>query len=86
MNKLLVISLFFTFSVSAQLPETDIWLFKIEKKEGKYNYASPLNITHRKGYDNQPAFSPDGKSILYVCIDSTNQADIYQYSVSKKVR
>jgi hypothetical protein len=66
------------------MPETDIWLFKIEKKEGKYLYTYPLNITHRAGYDNQPTFSIDGKSILYVLIDSTKQADIYQYSISKK--
>ncbi len=37
------------------------------------------------GYDNQPTFSADGKSILYVCIDSTKQADIYQYNISKKL-
>lgn len=68
----------------AQLPETDIWLFKIEKKENVYVYSNPLNITHRTGYDNQPIFSVDGKSILYVVIDSTKQADIYQYNINKK--
>lgn len=67
-----------------QVPETDIWLFKIDKKENKYIYSNPLNITHRVGYDNQPTFSLDGKSILYVCIDSSKQADIYQYTISKK--
>lgn len=82
--KLLVFSLFCSLLTFGQMPETDIWLFKIEKKEGKYLYTNPLNITHRAGYDNQPAFSLDGKSILYVLIDSTKQADIYQYSISKK--
>jgi Tol biopolymer transport system component len=37
------------------------------------------------GYDNQPTFSVDGKSILYVVIDSTKQADIYQYNIGKKI-
>lgn len=82
--KTLLICLLFSLTLSAQMPETDIWLFKLEKKEGKYNYSNPLNITHRVGYDNQPTFSSDGKSILYVCIDSTKQADIYQYAISKK--
>lgn len=82
--KLLVFSLFSSLLAFGQMPETDIWLFKIEKKEGKYLYTNPLNITHRAGYDNQPTFSFDGKSILYVLIDSTKQADIYQYSISKK--
>jgi hypothetical protein len=84
MMKAFFICLIFSFTLSAQLPETDIWLFKIEKKEGKYTYSNPLNITHRVGYDNQPTFSLDGKSILYVVIDSTKHADIYQYSISKK--
>lgn len=83
--KAFFICLIFSFTLSAQLPETDIWLFKIEKKEGKYTYSNPLNITHRAGYDNQPTFSLDGKSILYVVIDSTMQADIYQYNIGKKV-
>jgi hypothetical protein len=67
-----------------QMPETDIWLFKLEKKENVFTYTNPLNITHRAGYDNQPTFSLDGKSILYVVIDSTKQAEIYQYNISKK--
>ncbi len=82
--KLLVFSLFSSLLAFGQMPETDIWLFKIEKKEGKYLYTNPLNITHRAGYDNQPTFNFDGKSILYVLIDSTKQADVYQYSISKK--
>ena len=84
--KALVISLFFTITISAQLPETDIWLFKIEKKEGKYSYANPLNITNTPGYDNQPIFSKDNKAIYYVTIKETNQAEIYSYHISNKAR
>jgi hypothetical protein len=82
--RLLLFNIFLSLSAFAQLPETDIWLFKIEKKENTYSYSNPLNITQRAGYDNQPTFTPDGKSVLYVCIDSTKQADIYQYAISKK--
>jgi hypothetical protein len=84
MIRIFIISLFFASSVLGQLPETDIWLFKIEKKENVYSYTNPLNVTHRVGYDNQPTFCLDGKSILYVVIDSTKQADIYQYNINKK--
>lgn len=83
--KLLVFSLFSSLLAFGQIPETDIWLFKIEKKEGKYLASKPLNVTNRSGYDNQPTFSSDGKFILYVVIDSTKQADIYQYTISKKI-
>lgn len=82
--KLLVYSLLISFTVFGQLPETDIWFFKLEKKDNKYSCLNPLNITHRAGYDNQPTFSLDGRSILYVCIDSSKQADIYKYDINKK--
>ena len=84
MIKPFIVCLFLSLTAFAQFPETDIWLFKIEKKEGKYFATNPLNITHRLGYDNQPAFALDDKSILYVSIDSSKQADIYQYHIFKK--
>lgn len=84
--KKLIFSIFFPFSLLAQLPETDIWLFKLEKKEGKLTFSGYWNITNRPGYDNQPAFSADEKSILYVSIDSTKQADVYRYDIQKKIK
>lgn len=82
--KLLTFNLLLPILCIAQIPETDVWLFKISKKDGIYNCLNGLNITHRIGYDNQPAFSADGKYILYTRIDSSKQADIYQYNISKK--
>ncbi len=77
-------SIFISSMAFAQLPETDIFLFKVEKKDSVYVLKNPLNISHRKGYDNQPIFNSDNKSILYVRIDSTQQADVMQYQISKK--
>lgn len=85
MKNAFFIYLFFAASTYAQMPETDIWLFKLVKKDGKYSYSKPLNMTNRAGYDNQPSFTPDGKYVIYVSVDSSQQADIYQYSISKKV-
>ncbi len=82
--KVFLFSLFFSIYGFAQMPETDIWLVKIEKKEGVYSYKNPLNITNRKGYDNQPSFSLDNKSIYFVSVKEDNQADIYNYNISSK--
>ncbi len=82
--KLLLFSLFVTSAALAQLPETDIWLFQLEKKDNILIYTNPLNINKRAGYDNQPAFSGDNKSILYVSIKDDKQADIYQYNSKTK--
>lgn len=71
------------FSVSAQLPETDLWLFQLKDNKGQMTLANGKNITARKGYDNQPYFTPDNKSVLYVSIREDNQSDVYAYLLSK---
>ncbi|PBQ32617.1 hypothetical protein CNR22_12830 [Sphingobacteriaceae bacterium] len=79
--------LFFILSlvVSGQVPNTDLWLFKIETDKLKQTVLkNPLNITNREGYDNQPSFSGDGKRIYYVSIKEDKQADIYYYEITNK--
>lgn len=69
----------------SQLPDCDIWLLDIKDSAGTISFSNPVNITHRKGYDNQPAFSADGKYILYSSQrDSTGQTDIYKYDIATK--
>lgn len=68
----------------AQLPDTDIFLADIKNDHGIISFSTPVNITHRKGYDNQPYFTPDGKSILYVSVIDTTQSDVYRYDISSK--
>jgi Tol biopolymer transport system component len=77
--------LLFSICVHAQLPDTDIFLCSIKKENGKYIFSKPENITNRKGYDNQPCFTPDGKRILYVSVIDTNQSDVYYYDLNLKV-
>lgn len=67
--------------LSSQVPNTDVWLFKIEKNKTELKLTSPKNITNRVGYDNQPSFSSDSKKIYYVSIREDNQADIYYYDL-----
>jgi hypothetical protein len=79
-----IFPLFLTGVLSAQMPDTDLWLFKLKKdKEGKISVADPVNVTNRKGYDNQPSFSPDGKKIYYSRHEG-EQTDIYTYDLKKK--
>lgn len=70
--------------IFSQLPETDLWLFKIKSDKGNFILAEGKNITNRKGYDNQPVFTADNKSIIYVSIREDNQADVYRYEIKKK--
>jgi len=71
--------------VFSQLPESDIWLLDIRDSAGAVSLSNPVNITDRKGYDNQPAFSPDGKYILYTShAPGSLQTDIYKYDLKTK--
>ena len=87
MKKLFAASLIFLFSFSlcrGQLPDTDIWLLQMKKKYTVYTLSGPVNITNRSGYDNQPAFSPEGTYMLYTSIREDGQADIYKYDLATK--
>lgn len=79
----LFIFVFTIHFLSSQVPNTDVWLFKIEKNKTKLLLTSAKNISNRTGYDNQPSFSSDSKKIYYVSIQEDNQADIYSYDLKK---
>lgn len=68
----------------AQFPNTEIWLFKIEKDGKSEKLSKAINISNREGYDNQPSFSIDSKKIYYVSIHEDQQADIYSYELRSK--
>ncbi|WP_317898698.1 TolB family protein [Aurantibacillus circumpalustris] len=87
MNKLsnIICSFFLVLVAKAQLPNTDIWLFKIETDKLKqFILKDPLNITNHEGYDNQPCFSPDGKKIYYVSGKDDGQTEVFYYDIKKK--
>jgi hypothetical protein len=82
---LLFFILNFSFLISfAQLPNTDMWLLDLKDDHGKITFSNPVNITNREGYDNQPAFSPDGKHILFSSVREGVQSDIYKYDIATK--
>ena len=62
-------------------PATDIFIIDLSTTSaGNLKVGQPAKITTWNGYNNQPAFMPDGKSILYTSIRG-KQADIYRYEI-----
>lgn len=85
LRKNFAILLFFVpVIIYSQLPETDLWLFKLKTENKQLQLGEGKNITPRKGYDNQPCFTSDDKRILYVSIREDDQADVYSYDISKE--
>ncbi len=75
----------------AQPPSTDIFLVDIIKAQGSLKLGTPVNITNRQGYDNQPSFAPDGSYILYTAMQNdlprpqaSAQTEIYRYNIVAK--
>ena len=62
-------------------PDTEIFLASFFA-----DAAAPVgrlsNITSSPGYDNQPAFTPDGGAILFTSIRGGTQTDIYRHEIA----
>lgn len=88
MNRLLniVVGLLLAGQIFSQLPNTDVWLFELcLNKQKQTVLCNPQNISNREGYDNQPSFAADKRSLYYVSIREDKQADIYQFDLKKKL-
>ena len=64
-------------------PATDIYLADLRVVQGRVTVGTPVNVTNRPGYDNQPSFLPDGRSILYTSVRDS-QTDIYRYDIERR--
>lgn len=88
MKKTLLFLLFtflFFAPVNAQLPDSEVWLFPYSTKSAKINFADGKNISNNSGYDNQPFFSADSKSMLWTSERDSAQTDIFSYDLSENV-
>lgn len=65
-------------------PSTDIFLAPLSVEKGVPVIGMPLNVTSRPGYDNQPSFTPDGRTILFTSVRDDGQSDIYRYDLASK--
>jgi len=64
-------------------PGTDIFIADLNERGGQLRIGKAMNIRKRQGYDNQPMFLPDSKSMFYTSIREDKQADIYRYDIAK---
>lgn len=62
-------------------PNTEVYLFDLNKDDNGYSISNPVNISDNEGYDNQPSFWPDGESLIYARTVK-GQTDIARYQIS----
>lgn len=65
-------------------PDTDIFLAPLKVTNGAVEVGTPVNITGSPGYDNQPFFTPDGRTVLFTSMRGGTQTDIYKYEIAAK--
>lgn len=81
MRRILAFFLLLNFNGLCQLPDTEIFIADLDIRARKVGIINPKNVTDRKGYDNQPHFTPKGDKILFTSIREKGQADIFQYDL-----
>ena len=73
-----------TLAAQAGPPATDIYLVRLRGAGGGAISDPPVNLTQRAGYDNQPAFTADGRALLYTSIRDDGQADTYRLDLASR--
>ena len=61
---------------------TDILVVPFSESGARVSVGRPVNVTARRGYDNQPAFTRDGAAVLFTSIREDAQADIWRVTVA----
>lgn len=64
-------------SIAATAPGTDVFVAPLDTTGGSLQMGKPKPVTVQPGYDNQPAFLPDGSGLVWTAI-RTGQADVYR--------
>jgi hypothetical protein len=91
MNKLLLLILPATVllsgaRVSPPLPQgSDVWLFDFYYNNSEIEPGGGYNVSSRKGYDDQPAFSDGGSYLVYTSEQTDGQTDIMRFEPSTKL-
>lgn len=67
-------------SLAAQSPGTDVFLGRLAVEGAAAAVSDWTNVTARSGYDNQPGFAPDSRTLLYTS-QRQGQTDIYRYDL-----
>jgi hypothetical protein len=61
---------------------TDIHVAPLRSEAGRLAVGALVNVTMRAGYDNQPFFTADGRSLLYTSIGADGRADIHRLDLA----
>lgn len=76
--------LFLSNNMLAQLPETVVYLFDIQKNAKGITLKNPKIVSNKSGYNNQPYFTLDGESMYFASSKDTVNIELYKINLLKK--
>ena len=65
-----------------ELPECDIYLFDLVAAGDLSSLENGRNVTKRSGYDNQPWFTPSGKTFLFTANYQPDRTDVFEFDLA----
>jgi dipeptidyl aminopeptidase/acylaminoacyl peptidase len=69
-------------AVAQAPPSTDVYLARLIRSEGRLTIGTLRNVTKRDGYDNQPAFSANSRTLYFTSNRGDGQTDIWQIDLA----
>ncbi|HXH39500.1 MAG TPA: hypothetical protein VNN08_12795, partial [Thermoanaerobaculia bacterium] len=65
-------------ALTAQINDSEVWAGRLDMSSGRFAVSKLVNISNHPGYDNQPAFFPDGEHLVFTSqvavLDETGHA------------
>lgn len=64
-------------TLSAQINDSEVWVGSLDMSAGRFAISNLVNLSKHPGYDNQPAFFPDGRVVYtsqIAVLDETGHA------------
>jgi dipeptidyl aminopeptidase/acylaminoacyl peptidase len=67
-----------------QRPSSEIFLAPLSIKDGSPVVGQAVNVSAHAGYNNQPSFTPDSRSMLFTSDRDGGQTDIYRLDLASR--
>lgn len=68
--------------IAAAVSGSEIFVVSLPNDRAEVEQEPLLNVTNRRGYDNQPCFVGDGSALLYSSIRDGRQSEVHYYGLT----
>src|SRR5687767_11858038 len=81
---LLPLFLLSTLSAAQEPNPSNLWLVDLRWTGNRLSVGTPVKLTNDNGTNSQPAFSPDGRSVVFSATRDTGSSEIYRIDIATR--